>query len=219
MKAFLCAVFCLTSGISHGEESSRAEWLRDAMEFYGWNTEEVTFQVIGKMVQPVIIKRAGDVVGYYLIESVWERRDVASPDLDGVTKIVFGGAHPKEPVFFQIEDKGKIAMWIAAYRNHTEFERRFACFIPTAKSSGFTKKREECQFGEVCLCSLALRFFVDDKQVLELKGHIQEDSVIGSGTRNLVLHELAKAELPKAATGESDKVEPAAVDPFAETPE
>ena len=189
------------------------------MESYGWKTEEITFGEIGKDGQLVVIKRSGEPVGYYFDESVWERRDVEATNLDGVTKIAYGYGHPKSPDFFQIDDRAEIAVWIAAYRNHTEIERRFGCFMPTSESSGFERKREEFQFGGGCLCSLALRFYAGDKEVLALKGHIQNHPEIDSGARNLVLHELAKAKLPKSDAPESDKAEPPTVDPFAGTPE
>ena len=223
MKAILCGILCLVCGSLHAEESRRAEMLRKVMKSYGWKTEDVTFDEVGRLAQPVIIKRSGDVVGYYFDESVWERREVETDALAGITKIVMGYDHPRSPKLFQIEDRDEIAVWTAAYRNHTEFERRFACFIPTTKAAGFEHKREEYQFGGACMCSLALRFYVDGKEVLELKGHVHEHPEIDSGMRNLVLHELAKAKLPKkpakiARGGEVDFVDPFVDEPNSEEP-
>jgi hypothetical protein len=218
MKTIFCVTFFLICAVVQAEESSRVEIVRRGMVYYGWITEGVTFEEIGRTGQPVLIKRADKVVGYHCNESSWERRDINDNALDGVTKIEFGDGGSVLPILFKIEDKSEIAVWIAAYRNHTEFERRFSCFLPTDKTAGFEQKRVEVQFGEVCLCSLALRFFVKDKKVLELKGHLQDHDKIGSGMRNSLMHKLAIAKLPKALSivPSSDKEQ--LIDPFTEEP-
>ena len=218
MKTFICAAFCVIWAIAHAEESRRVEMVRRGMVSNGWSTEGVTFEEIGRQGQPVLITRAGEVVGYYCDESVWERRDIKAPALEGVTRIVFGYSEPNAPAVFEIDDSAEIAVWVAAYRNHTEFERRFGCFVPTSKGAGFEQKREEFQFCGVCMCSLALRFYTGDKEVLELKGHLQDREEIDSGMRNLLLHELAKAKLPKAPHRASSGDEEPLIDPFAEDP-
>jgi hypothetical protein len=166
MKAILCAAFCVIWFTSQAEESRRVDMVRRVMDSYKWGTDGVTFEEVGRQGQPVLIKRSGVVVGYYCDESVWERRDIVEGALDGVTRIVFGYEGSDAPELFKIEDRAEIAVWIAAYRNHTEFERRFACFVPTNEAAGFEQKREELQFGGACMCSLALRFFAGDKEVL-----------------------------------------------------
>ena len=218
MKKFISAAFCVIWAIAHAEESRRVEMVRRDMVTNGWSTEGVTFEEIGRQGQPVLITRAGAVVGYYCDESAWERRDIKDPALDGVTRIVFGYSGPNAPVLFEIADMAEIAVWIAAYRNHTEFERRFGCFVPTSKGAGFEQKREEFQFGGGCLCSLALRFYTGDKEILELQGHLQDHEEIDSGMRNSLLHELAKAKLPKAPHRASSGDEEPFIDPFAEDP-
>ena len=218
MKAILCAAFCVIWVTAQAEESRRVEMVRRVMDSYKWSTDGVTFEEVGRQGQPVLIKRSGVVVGYYCDESVWERRDIADDALDGVTRIVFGYDGADAPELFKIEGRAEIAVWIAAYRNHTEFERRFAFFVPTDKAAGFELKREEFQFGGACMCSLALRFFAGDKEVLELKGHIQDHEVIDSGMRNSLLHELAKAKLPKAPVRVPSGDEELLIDPFSEDP-
>lgn len=218
MKTILYLTLFLWWGISFGEESRRAGMVRSEMRSYGWETSNLTFEEVGRDGQPVIIKRSGNVVGYYCDESVWERRAIGEPALDGVTRIVFGYDQPGGPTLFRIDDPAEIVVWIAAYRNHTEFERKFGCFVPCGASAGFERKSKEFRFGGGCMCSLALRFFTGDKEVLELKGHLQDGSEIDTGTRNSVLHELAKAKLPKRAakpaTGDAEPLS----DPFAERP-
>ena len=218
MKAILCAAFCVFLVTAQGEESRRVDMVRRVMSPYKWSTDGVTFEEVGRQGQPVLIKRSGVVVGYYCDESVWERRDIVDGALDGVTRIVFGYDGSDVSELFKIEDRAEIAMWIAAYRNHTEYERRFSCFIPTDESAGFEKKREEYQFGGACMCSLALRFFAGDKELLELKGHLQDHEEIDSGMRNSLLHELAKAKLPKAPARAPSADEKPMIDPFAEEP-
>jgi hypothetical protein len=68
------------------------------------------------------------------------------------------------------------------------------------------------------MCSLALRFFAGDKEVLELKGHLQEHDEIDSGMRNSLLHELAIAKLPKAPVRAPVDDDEPLIDPFAEDP-
>lgn len=218
MKSILCIALSLVSVSSHGEESGCAGWVRRQMQSHGWKTEKVTFEEIGKSEQLVIIKRSGESVGYYFQESVWERRDLPADALTGVTKIIFGYDQPSAPKLFQIDDQVEIGMWIAAYRNHTEFERRFGCFIPTTASAGFGRTRSEFQFGGACMCSLALRFYVEDREVLELNGHFHEQPEIDSRMRNLMLHELAKAKLPKEPVKAANDDEAESIDPFAEEP-
>ncbi len=218
MKAILCAAFWVIWVTAQAEESRRVDMVRRVMDSYKWRTDGVTFEEVGRQGQPVLIKRSGVVVGYYCDESVWERRDIVDGALDGVTRIVFGYDGSDAPELFKIEDRAEIGVWIAAYRNHTEFERRFACFVPTDKAAGFELKREEFQFGGACMCSLALRFFAGNKEVLELKGHIQDHEEIDSGIRNSLLHELAKAKLPKAPVRVPSGDEELLIDPFAEDP-
>lgn len=214
MKTFLYAVFCVICVSAYAEESRRVESVRRGMEFYGWSTKEVTFSENIEQGQQVLIKRSGEVVGYYYQEIVWERRDFVEPALDGVTKIVFGYDGSFVPSLFQIEDKAEIAVWIAAYKNHTELERRFSCFVPTDKNAGFELKRDESHFGEGCLCSLALRFFVGDKEVLRLKGDLQTRENFESGMRNLLLHELVVAKIPKDPVKLPTVDEKSLIDPF-----
>lgn len=214
MKTILCIALSLVCGISYGEESDRIAMIRRGMQSYVWDTSSVTFEEVGKNGQPVIIKRDGKAVGYYCDELVWERKDVQEPALDGITRIVYGYEDRGAPILFQIDDPAEIAVWVAAYKNHTEFEHQFGCFIPTSKSAGFELKREEIEFGCVCLCSLALRFLAGETKILTLKGHIQDHSEIDSGMRNFVLHELAKAKLPQKPS-KPEGGDPL-IDPFAE---
>jgi hypothetical protein len=218
MKTFLYAAFCVIWATAQAEDSRRVEMVRRVMDSFGWSTEGVTFEEVGKQGQPVLIKQSEKIVGYYCDESVWERRDIEDDALDGISRIVFGYDASDMPILFEIEDRAEIAVWIAAYRNHTEFERRFACFVPTDEAAGFEQKREEFQFGGACMCSLALRFFAGDKEVLELKGHLQEHEQIDSGMRNSLLHELAMAKLPKAPVRAPSGDDEPLIDPFAEDP-
>lgn len=215
MKVTISAFFCLLCAFSYAEETKKMQWVRKSMNAYGWDTKDVSFQEVGRQAQPVIIMRSNKVVGYYFEESVWERRDADVSGLNEVTKIVFGYDRPAMPKLFEIDDADEVAIWVGAYQNHTEFERRFSSFVPTAKSAGFEIKRNEFQFGGACMCSLALRFYAKDKVVLELKGHIQSHSGIDSGMRNQVMHELAKAKIPKKEVSLPEVIEGETIDPFA----
>ena len=169
----------------------------------------------------VMIKRAGEIVGYYDEDYQWEPKDLAKVDLTGVTKITYGQdlRGKSEPI--TISKPGEILLWIAAYKNHTQYARGHSLFVPLGEGAGFKYSREEIEYGGAFLNKMGIRYYVGEKLVLTVKGYFQENDAIDMRTKNEALHMLVKAKFAKKKEVKTpNSVEPVKeVDPFADEPE
>jgi hypothetical protein len=182
--------------VAPAEESYMEAMVRKVMKVNGWVTDEMSFHELNRESPTILIRRNGRLVGYYTEESVWKKTKAKPVDLSDVTAIVFGQLFSGMPDEFRIEESSEIAVWVAAYIEHTESLERFAMFIPTSENAGFERRRDKIQFGGAYGDTYGLRFYAGERKVLELPGHLELESLITpGGTRNEVLHELTRAKL------------------------
>lgn len=203
-------------------ESEISYYVRKDMERYGWNTEEVTVEELGEHTGMAKIMRTGKLVGYYYAESKWELADVDAIGVGEVTRITYGydpEINRDYQSFFEVTDRDVIALWVSAYNRHTESIRNFHCFVPSSEDAGFSFKREEYGRYSHCMCSLALRFYQDDDELLEIKGHLDTSACFDPEYRNKVLHELVKLKVPKKEAVVTEVADDDDIDPFAEIQE
>lgn len=167
----------------------------------------------------VLIRRGEKLVGYYYEEYQWEHKEVDHLDPTELTRVTYGSPGPGDfdRTMVEITKKDEIALWLAAYQNHTEYQTRHASFVPLTPEAGFAFSREELDYGGSHLCHLGVRFYSSDKLVLEVSGHLHESPTINMRTRNVPLHLLVKARMPEVKKSKKEKPQPElSEDPFSD---
>ena len=173
-------------------------WTKELMIESGRWADDMILEEIGGYDGLVTIKRGGLLVGYHYTEYTWEHKDLAALNLSTITRITYGAprSNKDDHPLMEITDANEIALWVAAYKNHTEHQSGHTYFVPLSPQAGFTFAREEVDYNGMHMCDLGVRFYSAEKIVLLLSGHLHENSIINFRIRNRPLHLLVKARMP-----------------------
>ncbi|SHK40850.1 hypothetical protein SAMN02745181_3747 [Rubritalea squalenifaciens DSM 18772] len=191
MKCLL--VLLLFSTALLGQEDYREIEVPTLMKQLGLKTEGLSFRDDATD-EITLITRGDKLVGYYRLETSWQPQKMKVPE--GVTKILYGLGKGKANMVI-VTEADELAIWLAAYQNHTEQMKASHAFVPTSPDAGFPLKRQEIAVDESEAYEMSLYFYRGEEEVLAMKAGLEMYEEMGANLRNPVLYALLNDQMPR----------------------